>query len=295
MAKHDPARSSVQRGLTQVGLTQLGLTPVSGADSSSRADLAGLELSDSGDALQDRRACRRTVRGRSTAGSTSAGSPTSICMTDLGRDLRGRLAADFDIRTPRLVGARDNRSTGRRSFCSSCADRRRIESVFIPDTPAMTFCISSQVGCAMDCAFCLTGQDGVRPQSHRGRDRRPGARARRVARPPRHALQHRPHGDGRAAAQLRRRDAVDPHARRASRARHAPEADHALDRRARAGNRAADARADRAEPRDLAARDDRRATERDRADQPQVSRSLPCSTRAVASRSRSATASPSST
>src|SRR6202022_2458836 len=37
----------------------------------------------------------------------------------------------------------------------------RIEAVFIPDTPAMTFCISTQVGCAMACAFCLTGRMGL--------------------------------------------------------------------------------------------------------------------------------------
>ena len=41
------------------------------------------------------------------------------------------------------------------------ADRRRIESVFIPDTPSMTFCISTQVGCAMSCGFCLTGKMGL--------------------------------------------------------------------------------------------------------------------------------------
>ena len=33
--------------------------------------------------------------------------------------------------------------------------------MFIPDTPAMTFCISTQVGCAMACAFCLTGKMGL--------------------------------------------------------------------------------------------------------------------------------------
>ena len=41
------------------------------------------------------------------------------------------------------------------------ADSRRIEAVFIPDTPAMTFCISTQVGCAMACGFCLTGKMGL--------------------------------------------------------------------------------------------------------------------------------------
>jgi 23S rRNA (adenine2503-C2)-methyltransferase len=41
------------------------------------------------------------------------------------------------------------------------ADGKLIESVFIPDTPAQTFCVSTQVGCAMGCAFCLTGKMGL--------------------------------------------------------------------------------------------------------------------------------------
>jgi 23S rRNA (adenine2503-C2)-methyltransferase len=81
-------------------------------------------------------------------------------MTDLSRPLRARLAADFVVRTPRVVG--DHRSTdGTRKFLLELSDGRRIESVFIPDTPAMTFCISTQVGCAMACGFCLTGKMGL--------------------------------------------------------------------------------------------------------------------------------------
>ena len=81
-------------------------------------------------------------------------------MTDLSRDLRARLQGEFVISTPRLVG--DERSVdGTRKFVFELADRRRIESVFIPDTPSMTFCISTQVGCAMACGFCLTGRMGL--------------------------------------------------------------------------------------------------------------------------------------
>ena len=50
---------------------------------------------------------------------------------------------------------------GRRKFLLQLADGRNIESVFIPDTPSMTFCVSTQVGCAMACAFCLTGKMGL--------------------------------------------------------------------------------------------------------------------------------------
>ena len=80
-------------------------------------------------------------------------------MTDLSREHRARLAAGFVAAAPRLV-SRDISVDGTQKFLLELADGRRIESVFIPDTPAMTFCISSQVGCAMDCGFCLTGRMG---------------------------------------------------------------------------------------------------------------------------------------
>jgi 23S rRNA (adenine2503-C2)-methyltransferase len=81
-------------------------------------------------------------------------------MTDLSRELRASLAADFTLTTPTLV-QREISSDGTEKFLLRLADGRHIESVFIPDTPAMTFCISTQVGCAMACAFCLTGKMGL--------------------------------------------------------------------------------------------------------------------------------------
>jgi 23S rRNA (adenine2503-C2)-methyltransferase len=62
-------------------------------------------------------------------------------------------------------------------FLLELEDRRRIESVFIPDTPSQTFCVSTQVGCAMKCGFCLTGKMGLLRNSHRRRNQRPGSRA----------------------------------------------------------------------------------------------------------------------
>jgi 23S rRNA (adenine2503-C2)-methyltransferase len=81
-------------------------------------------------------------------------------MTDLPRDLRTALAADFTLTTPEVV-ERERSVDGTEKFLLRLADLRYIESVFIPDTPAMTFCISTQVGCAMACAFCLTGKMGL--------------------------------------------------------------------------------------------------------------------------------------
>jgi 23S rRNA (adenine2503-C2)-methyltransferase len=81
-------------------------------------------------------------------------------MTDLSRALRTRLHGEFAVFTPRI--RTDQLSVdGTRKFVLELADGRVIESVFIPDTPAMTFCVSTQVGCAMSCGFCLTGKMGL--------------------------------------------------------------------------------------------------------------------------------------
>jgi 23S rRNA (adenine2503-C2)-methyltransferase len=80
-------------------------------------------------------------------------------MTDLPVHLRAALAEEFILVTPEIV-VRHRSSDGTEKFLLRLADDRRIESVFIPDTPGTTFCISTQVGCAMGCAFCLTGRMG---------------------------------------------------------------------------------------------------------------------------------------
>jgi 23S rRNA (adenine2503-C2)-methyltransferase len=81
-------------------------------------------------------------------------------MTDLSRALRAELAQAFFVATP-SVDRVDHSEDGTRKFVLKLADGRQIESVFIPDTPAQTFCVSTQVGCAMACAFCLTGKMGL--------------------------------------------------------------------------------------------------------------------------------------
>ena len=81
-------------------------------------------------------------------------------MTDLPRGLRSSLAAEFALTTP-AVARRETSVDGTEKFLLRLEDGREIESVFIPDTPAMTLCISTQVGCAMACAFCLTGRMGL--------------------------------------------------------------------------------------------------------------------------------------
>jgi 23S rRNA (adenine2503-C2)-methyltransferase len=81
-------------------------------------------------------------------------------MTDLSLELRQTLAGEFRVSTPALA-QREKSVDGTEKFLLRLADGKTIESVFIPDTPSMTFCISTQVGCAMACAFCLTGKMGL--------------------------------------------------------------------------------------------------------------------------------------
>ena len=81
-------------------------------------------------------------------------------MTNLSRPLRADLGDHFRLSTPAVL-ATDVSADGTVKFLLGLEDDRRIESVFIPDTPNQTFCISTQVGCAMKCGFCLTGKMGL--------------------------------------------------------------------------------------------------------------------------------------
>ena len=81
-------------------------------------------------------------------------------MTDLPQSLRAVLTSDFTLPTPQIL-QREQSIDGTEKFLLRLSDGRQVESVFIPDTPSMTFCISTQVGCAMACSFCLTGKMGL--------------------------------------------------------------------------------------------------------------------------------------
>jgi 23S rRNA (adenine2503-C2)-methyltransferase len=83
-----------------------------------------------------------------------------LAMSDLPASLRAALARDHEVRGPTLEESHTS-TDGTAKYKLRLHDGRHIESVFIPDTPAQTFCISTQVGCAMACAFCLTGKMGL--------------------------------------------------------------------------------------------------------------------------------------
>lgn len=80
-------------------------------------------------------------------------------MTDLGKGLRARLQALTEIRAPAVV--MDHLSAdGTRKWLLQVSGGSCIEAVFIPERQRGTLCISSQVGCALDCSFCATAAQG---------------------------------------------------------------------------------------------------------------------------------------
>lgn len=84
-------------------------------------------------------------------------------MTNLSRGLRGRLSELTEIRPPRVVHSQLSRDGTRKwllSVESLQAPANGIEMVFIPEDHRGTLCISSQVGCSLDCSFCATARQG---------------------------------------------------------------------------------------------------------------------------------------
>ncbi|MFZ5998099.1 MAG: 23S rRNA (adenine(2503)-C(2))-methyltransferase RlmN [Nitrospirota bacterium] len=82
-------------------------------------------------------------------------------ITELSKDLREGLSAHAYISNIELIN-RQISDDGTEKFLFGLEDGESIESVLIPDEARLTLCISSQVGCAMCCRFCLTGTMGLK-------------------------------------------------------------------------------------------------------------------------------------
>jgi 23S rRNA (adenine2503-C2)-methyltransferase len=80
-------------------------------------------------------------------------------MTDVGKTLRGKLAQIAEVRVPRAQA--DQQSVdGTRKWLLSLDGANGIETVYIPEPTRGTLCVSSQVGCGLNCRFCATGKQG---------------------------------------------------------------------------------------------------------------------------------------
>src|SRR5262245_15082279 len=75
-------------------------------------------------------------------------------MTDLPAELRVRLASSGGELSPLAIDLVQQAADGTRKLRLRTHDGRLIESVLIPEEDKLTLCVSSQVGCALDCAFC---------------------------------------------------------------------------------------------------------------------------------------------
>lgn len=80
-------------------------------------------------------------------------------MTDVAKSLRARLVELAEVRLPQVL--RDSTAgDGTRKWLLDVGNGNAVECVFIPEESRGTLCISTQAGCALDCAFCSTGKQG---------------------------------------------------------------------------------------------------------------------------------------
>ncbi len=80
-------------------------------------------------------------------------------MTNMGKALREKLRQVAEVRLPEVT-YRNTSSDGTRKWVMRMDGGSSIETVFIPDGGRGTLCVSSQIGCSLDCSFCSTGKQG---------------------------------------------------------------------------------------------------------------------------------------
>ena len=80
-------------------------------------------------------------------------------MTNLNKGLREKLKQCAEIRAPEIREQQQS-SDGTIKFVMTLFDGQDVETVWIPERDRATLCVSSQVGCALECTFCSTGQQG---------------------------------------------------------------------------------------------------------------------------------------
>ena len=80
-------------------------------------------------------------------------------MTNLSKSLREKLNATAEVKLPEVVSCQDS-TDGTRKWLIKVEGGSCIEMVYIPEKDRGTLCVSSQIGCALDCSFCATGKQG---------------------------------------------------------------------------------------------------------------------------------------
>jgi len=83
-------------------------------------------------------------------------------MLNLPKSLRVKLSEQCQIKTLNYVDSEISSETGTKKFVFQTEENHKIESVIIPESKRTTLCISTQVGCPLDCKFCATGLMGYK-------------------------------------------------------------------------------------------------------------------------------------
>ena len=84
------------------------------------------------------------------------GATDFAAMTTLAKGFRARLAACYELRRPAVARAQES-VDGTRKWLLRFPDGQEVETVHIPESDRGTLCVSSQVGCTLNCSFCHTG------------------------------------------------------------------------------------------------------------------------------------------
>ena len=88
-----------------------------------------------------------------------AGESDFDAMTNMNKDLRAKLKNNCVIEAP-VISEHQQASDGTIKFAMLLEGGQEVETVWIPETDRATLCVSSQVGCALECTFCSTAQQG---------------------------------------------------------------------------------------------------------------------------------------
>ncbi|MBI9070658.1 MAG: 23S rRNA (adenine(2503)-C(2))-methyltransferase RlmN [Melioribacteraceae bacterium] len=83
-------------------------------------------------------------------------------MQNLPKELRADLDEKYSLKTLEVLEVQNSAESNTRKFLFETSDKRKIESVIIPDKDRNTLCLSTQVGCPLDCKFCATGVLGFK-------------------------------------------------------------------------------------------------------------------------------------
>jgi 23S rRNA (adenine2503-C2)-methyltransferase len=83
-------------------------------------------------------------------------------MLNLPKSLRQKLSEETEIKTLTLFDSEISPETGTKKFIFATKENNKIESVIIPEGNRTTLCVSTQIGCPLDCTFCATGLMGYK-------------------------------------------------------------------------------------------------------------------------------------